>query len=421
MKKKILALLTMLCLGVSCVGCGNSEMNNTSEKTVKTEAKEENNQKVSDKLNAIQEKYNTDKLGVPKEIQNLEITILGKEFKTGQTFGEYYNLFSEKADELALELNTSDPDEELGAGHYVNANVQFGNSMAGGLTFTVINNTQKSQKLKDCSIMEVRVSIYYASNEYMNKAVNYPNDMFVLNGVTYKDFGNPDVIEEMFDTTEHFKHEEDSDLTQDTCIETSGNGELFQYLLYDNMRQNNEEFSTVDVLYGTNYCETEEALEDGTSQYINNKKAINIGVIVEDAYEKDNHYYAKIKVTDREGSVPEDDMYIRTEGDYISGYSVAKSIEGSDRTIRFNVTEDGYTLLAIESVVECPDTATKGNSKVTGLKNGDELTVIISELSYDSLAADSENVLYWYDITNLEFLNIGYYSKDYESFKKYAF
>lgn len=147
----------------------------------------------------------------------------------------------------------------------------------------------------------------------------------------------------------------------------------------------------ISIVYGANYFETEETIEDNSSQYCDSAIQHSMGLKLEKVYEEDGSYYADVTVVDNDKDESDEKLSCSEEsGKYISGYSVANDIASKELPIRYNFTEDGYGLINVRRIVEYPDTATCKCNIISGLKNGDKLKILITELSYDVMECEED-------------------------------
>lgn len=394
MKKRIVSLLLAVSLGLALTGCSSNEKTSDTkvEKNTlsnKTEDTKEEEAQISDRLKNIQSKYSSKVLGSPDEIKNLKISVLGKEFKTGQTYREYYDIISKKANECGTGCSATEPDSEMIKPAVVNnIKVKWNNTV--NFIFCVVNVTDKEIPLGDGQILGIGVSTEYRNESFAKNKNKWPKELFVVNKVSYLEMGEDQKLTSILDTKEHHYH---SDGFSDKCYndaykESSAKGELIRQL---SCGQNvlNENSAIAEFVYRTNFFETEESLDSSTSKYLEALRRNSMCLKLEKVYEKDGKYYADIVVENNEGRVSEEKLELNQESKWITGYSFAnlcneKEEVGGTRVVRMNVVEENEGYFYCNIFEDYPDREKNNSLRLRNLKNGDKITVKIDDLSYDA-------------------------------------
>lgn len=433
MKKRIVSLLLAASLGLSLTGCSSSEKasdtkvekNTMSDKDADTE---KNQTQVSDRLKNIQSKYSSEVLGSPDEIKNLKISLLGKEFKTGQNYREYYDLISKKANECGTGLSAKEPDSEMiKPGVVNNINIKWDKTDTVNFIFSVVNVTDKEIPLGDCQILGISISTDYRKESFVQNNNKWPKDLFVVNELSYLEMGEDQKLTTILDTKEHHYHSEgfSDKCYNDVYKESSAKGELIRQL---SCGQNvlNEDNAIAEFVYRTNYFETEESLESSSSKYLESVRRNSICLKLEKVYEKEGKYYADLVIGNNDGRIADENLQFIQKSKWITGYAFAnlcnkkEEVDGT-RPVRMNVVEDNEGYFSCKIIEDYPDREKNSVTKLKNLKNGDKITVKIDDLSYDACVnhvgeifynvADFNAYLYFSMDNNYSYKELEYYDK----------
>lgn len=132
-------------------------------------------------LQEVQSKYSTDVAGSPDEIKNLNITVFGKEFQTGQTFQEYYEIFEQKAQEYGYELEENDIDYDMEPGRSINPRIYFEYCYQKriGIDLVVTNATDEKKPLRQCQIIQISITYDNSDESYNQYKDSYLSNFYI--------------------------------------------------------------------------------------------------------------------------------------------------------------------------------------------------------------------------------------------------